>query len=629
MKIINYILLIYKCFAIVPKKLPLNIASNKFPWSYSELLENIKKKNIDSITIFQKNGEYGTFSLDSNHESGLLSPENIHTTTIYPNLINSLTETLEKKHIFFDIYNVPDNFNIVNFIFSPFGFIGLYLLFIFFNNMRMNSFSDMPNNNNPFNPLGRLTQNIDVNSDEINTRFNDVAGCDEAKYELTEVVDFLKNGEKYENAGAKIPRGVLLEGEPGTGKTLMTRAVAGEANVPFISVSGSEFIEVFVGVGASRVRKLFDKARESAPCVIFIDEIDAIGRQRGAGINTGNDEREQTLNQILTNMDGFKPADGIIVIAATNRADILDSALLRPGRFDRKVRVPLPDEDGRKAIAKVHFRNKNITSDVDLNEVSSLTSGFSGADIANLANEAAIMSVRDNSTMISRDNIITAFEKITIGLPSKVEKRSNEILELVSYHETGHALLASIFSDFFNVRSVTIRANQNGAGGYTLFTPKDFYNNYPTKSFILANLVVALGGRAAEALFFNNKKNYNNIFSEIENLSITTGASNDLQQANSIAKRYVSKYGLGENIGIYDSSNPGGNPFVGRSLGTDGNGPSDNTLSLIDNEVTSLVNYAYEKALDLLHKNNETFYKIANNLLENNTISGQNIINIM
>ena len=603
-----------KCYANLPSQ-QLSSISQKNPWSYSELLSNIKKSNIDTVTIYQNKEKYGVISLDKFHETNVINPENFHSTTIFPDLLKPLVEMLEQKHINFDMYDVPDRLGPVNVLFSPIGFIGLYLSFIILNRIRisMGGLDESGGGNNPFALFSKDTINV-VDKTDLNTTFADVAGCDEAKFELTEVVDFLKNPTKYEEAGAKIPRGILLDGSPGTGKTLMARAVAGEADVPFISASGSEFIEVYVGVGASRVRKLFDKAKENAPCVIFIDEIDAIGRQRGSGINGGSDEREQTLNQILTNMDGFNAADGIIVIGATNRADILDSALLRPGRFDRKVTVPLPDSIGRKAIANVHFKNKKIEKDVSFEEVADLTEGFSGADIANIANEAAILSVRNNSTKITRTNIIDAYEKITIGLPNTYERRAYETLKLVSHHEIGHALLALLFPTFFNVRTVTIRSTQNGAGGYTLFTPKEPYSSYPSKSFILANIVVSLGGWAAEVLLYENNSTYSDIFNEITDLSITTGASNDLQQANSIARKYISKYALGNSIGTYEPSQlkrNGGMYDI-----------SDATKEEIDLEVSALVKYSYEKALSLLRTHKGLFHSLSDDLLEKNTLSG-------
>jgi cell division protease FtsH len=320
---------------------------------------------------------------------------------------------------------------------------------------------------------------------------------------------------------------------------------------------------LFAGMGASRVRSLFNNARNNAPCVIFIDEIDAIGRQRGTNIGGANDEREQTLNEILTNMDGFKENYGVIVIAATNRFDILDSALTRPGRFDRKILVPLPDFDGRKQIAIIHFRNKNVNIDIDYDELSSLTGGFSGADIANLANEAAICSVRQNKTSLDRESILQAYEKITIGLPKAKENRDKESIKLVAYHEGGHTLVAMFFKDIFDVRRVTINANNGGAGGYTLFTPNESYSQFPSKRFMLANIMISLGGRVAEVLLYKKEthKRYNYddniIFDGVDDLDITVGASNDLQQANKLARKYIGELGLGQHIGVYDTDSSG------------------------------------------------------------------------
>jgi len=343
-------------------------------------------------------------------------------------------------------------------------------------------------------------------------------------------------------------------------------------------------------VGASRVRKLFEKANENSPCVIFIDEIDAIGRQRGAGVNTGNDEREQTLNQILTNMDGFTATTGIIVMAATNRADILDSALLRPGRFDRKVKVPLPDLEGRKQIFGVHTRNKIIGDDVNIDEIALLTGGFSGADLANLANEAAIMTVRNNETVINRVGLIDAYEKITIGLPYNNNAVDGPEVSLVAHHEIGHAMMAKYFEEFFDLRKVTINANTGGAGGYTLFTPKEIYTNYPTKKFMLANIVTALGGRAAEVKLFskNEKRATDVVFKGIKNLDITTGASNDLKQADSIARQYISLFGYSDDELTYNcggGTSDGSQPFLGRELGLGGDRTSEYSKEILDKKV--------------------------------------------
>ena len=471
-----------------------------------------------------------------------------------------------------------------------------------------------------------------INNDNIDVRFSDIAGCDESKYELMEVVDFLKDPMRFSVSGAKIPTGILLEGPPGTGKTLLARAVAGEAGVSFISASGSEFIEMFVGVGASRVRKLFEEAQENTPCVIFIDEIDAIGRQRGAGFNSGNDEREQTLNQILTNMDGFSVESGIIVLAATNRADILDSALTRPGRFDRKVIVPLPDKEGRKKIFNVHLRDKKYNEvDIDIDGLSELTSGFSGAEIANLVNEAAIFSVRYNKTLIDQTCMIDAFEKTTIGLPKLVDNRNKDIIRLVAYHEAGHTLIAKLFSDIFDLRKITISANYNGAGGYTLFTPNERYAGFPTKRYYLAQLMLSLGGRVAELLLFrdNNRENNNNysddeLFDGIDNLDITTGASNDLKQANEIARTYINLFGFNDSLGLYENGDQG-KPFLGRDLAMGGDKTSEYAKDKLDREVERLINFAYRKTIDIIETNRAGLDNIAMLLLKKTSIDASDL----
>ena len=380
---------------------------------------------------------------------------------------------------------------------------------------------------------------------------------------------------------------------------------------------------------------MFEKANENSPCVIFIDEIDAVGRQRGAGINTGNDEREQTLNQILTNMDGFTATTGVIVIAATNRADILDSALLRPGRFDRKVKVPLPDLEGRKKIFDVHIRNKELSNDVNTDEIALLTGGFSGADLANLANEAAILAVRKNETVIDRTRLIDAFEKITIGLPYNSNSIDVEEVNLVSHHEVGHAMMTKFFEEFFDLRKVTINANTGGAGGYTLFTPKEFYTKYPTKKFMLANIVTALGGRAAEVkLFSNNKKRDTDVvFKGIKNLDITTGASNDLKQADAIARQYISLFGYSDDELSYNLGGSGGmetaQPFLGRELGMGGDRTSEYSKELLDKKVSELINKSYNIALNIIESNEEIFYNLGEKLSEKRILDETDFENIV
>ena len=603
------------------------------PWSYSQLINNINSDSVDAVTFIANTND--VIALDNRHVD-YLTPENFHKIHLVPDTSDLLVNCLSQHHIPFDVM-MPSNFDSLwNMIVNAGLNIGFYVfgVTLFMSIIRGIFGGQNSMGGGPMIPGVPSTNSINVvDKSSLNTTFADVAGCDEAKYELVEVVDFLKFPSKYTDAGAKIPKGVLLEGNPGTGKTLLARAVAGEAGVPFISVSGSEFIEMFVGVGAARVRNLFEKARSNSPCVIFIDEIDAIGRQRGTGIAGGNDEREQTLNQILTNMDGFTESDGIVVIAATNRADILDNALVRPGRFDRKIRVPLPDYDGRKAIANVHFKNKNVDNELDFDELCSLTTGFSGADIANLANEAAIFSVRRNQTIIDRSCVMDAYEKITIGIPYNRNETDFEIIDLVSHHECGHALMASLFTEFFNVRKVTIQANSAGAGGYTLFTPKEKYNQYATKKFLLANLIVALGGRAAEVYMTRKKRNETSfddiVFRGFKDLDITTGATNDLYQANTIARNYVIQYGFSDSFGLYDQMMNTNLPFVGKEMGSQTPKLSEQSKEKVDAEVKKLVDFAYNKALELIYIHENSFNDMVRLLSHKKVIDRQDIIDIM
>ena len=603
------------------------------PWTYNDVLLNLKNKNIDTASIISN--KENIVLLDKNYDDVIMN-SNIHVIKTVPHLKDLVIDKLNEYHINYDIITL-DTSSIWDYLSTPLQLFGWYIgLSLFFGIIRgiMGGGGPM-GGGNPFNQISNfISSNIQVvEADSIKTSFDDVAGCEESKYELEEVVEFLKDPTKFQEAGAVIPKGVLLEGPPGTGKTLLARACAGEAGVSFISVSGSQFIEMYVGVGASRVRNLFELAEKNKPCVIFIDEIDAIGRQRGAGFAGGNDEREQTLNQILTNMDGFEKQDGVVVLAATNRADILDAALTRPGRFDRKIKVNLPDKYGREKIMKIHFKNKKLDQDLDFDEMAELTSGFSGADLQNLANEAAILSIRNKENKISKSTLYEAFEKITIGLPNKNDKREEKVLELIAYHETGHAMMASFFNEFFDLRKITINGNQVGAGGYTLFTPKERFSNYPTKKFMLANMIIALGGRAAEVVLYRNSKipklsyNESTIFDNINDLEITTGASNDLKQANSIARRYVSLFGLSDDIGLYDT-NDNAQPFLGKELASGSNKISEYTREKIDKHVEILIKYAYEKAVLIIEKNPDSFQQISNLLLNKKTIDGSEIINI-
>ena len=597
-------------------------------WTYNDFINNLNNHNVDAATITDTNN---MVVIDKNYQESITS-ENLHLLKGIPELTDKLVNKLVENHINFDIYNMADQTNELGRIFDnipfPIQLIGWYILGSIFLNFisKRNMMGNIPG----------LKKNSEIiNSDSIDVRFNDVAGCDESKFELMEVVEFLKNPARFETSGAKIPSGILLEGPPGTGKTLLARAVAGEAGVSFISASGSEFIEMFVGVGASRVRNLFEQANKNSPCVIFIDEIDAIGRQRGAGFNSGNDEREQTLNQILTNMDGFDKKSGIIVLAATNRADILDSALTRPGRFDRKVIVPLPDKNGRRKILSIHLKNKFYNPNIDFGEIAELTSGFSGADIANLVNEAAILSVRYNKTIIDKKCMIDAFEKVTIGLPKTNDERSEDIIELVAYHEAGHTLVAKLFDDIFDLRKITINANNNGAGGYTLFTPNERYSGFPTKKFLLAQLMVTLGGRVAEIVLYDKFKNfyksenYNDlkIFDNIYNLDITSGASNDLKQANSIARTYINLFGFNDTLGLYDSSD-GSQPFLGRDIAMGGDKTSEYSKNKLDKEVQRIINFAFKKTFDIIDENNLALQEIAELLIAKISIDNEELKNI-
>ena len=507
-------------------------------YNLNQFLNEVNNNHIETVSIIKNvvnNNINGIVAIDNNYQDTLPSIENLHFLETGLSKVNDLViDSLINNDIYYKVVQIGNQNALQGF--GGLGSLINFIIIFYIINTAIAFFrgGNMPGGGiNPMNAAKLQSRGV-IDSGDINTDFHDVAGCDEAKYELEEVVEFLKYPEKFAKAGAKVPKGVLLEGPPGTGKTLLARAVAGEAGVSFIQISASEFIQMFVGVGASRVRDLFKMAKENSPCVVFIDEIDAVGRKRGEQFGGGgNEEREQTLNQILTNMDGFEKSDSVIVLAATNRADILDSALTRSGRFDRKVVVGLPDVSGRRKIIDVHLRNKLLEENTDLDEIATLTSGFSGADIENMANEAAILAIRQNKTTINSTNLIDAFEKIVIGLPKLNNNVDKEEDNLVAYHEAGHTLMALLFREFFDVRKVTINANTNGAGGYTLFTPKEKYNSYPTKKYLLANLIVTMGGRAAEIILYdkiinkNDEISYDNhkLFNSVKNLDITTGIS--------------------------------------------------------------------------------------------------------
>lgn len=447
--------------------------------------------------------------------------------------------------------------------------------------------------------------------EESDKKFEDVAGCDEEKAELAELVDFLKNGEKYTELGARIPKGVLLVGPPGTGKTLLAKAVAGEAGVPFLSISGSDFVEMYVGVGASRVRDLFEQAKKKSPCIVFIDEIDAVGRHRGTGMGGGNDEREQTLNQLLVEMDGFGSNTGVIVIAATNRPDVLDPALLRPGRFDRQITVNRPDTQGREDILKVHSKNKPLAPDVDLHEIAKLTIGFTGADLENLMNEAALLAVRNGRKAIVLQDIMDASSRVELGTEKKSHKFSDKAKKLTAFHEAGHAVSAYYTEGHDPVKEISIIPRGLGAGGYTWYTPQE--ENYNSRKEMLDNLVSMFGGRVAEALALDD---------------ISTGASNDLQRATEIVRDMVIKYGMSDSIGpvVYDSGN--GEVFLGKDYGHVNN-YSEETSARIDAEVEKIMRQAYDKTVEILKEHYDKLELVANALLKKEKINGEEFENLM
>ena len=459
--------------------------------------------------------------------------------------------------------------------------------------------------------FGRIKTKTLVEDEKRKTTFKDVAGCDEEKSELEELVEFLKNPESFTELGARIPRGVLLVGPPGTGKTLLARAVAGEAGAPFLSISGSDFVEMYVGVGASRVRDLFEQAKKKEPAIVFIDEIDAVGRHRGAGTGGGNDEREQTLNQLLVEMDGFGTNSGIIVIAATNRPDVLDPALLRPGRFDRQITVNRPDAQGREDILKVHSRNKPLGPDVDLKEIAKDTIGFTGADLENLLNEAALLAVRRKKKALTMQEISDATSRVEMGTEKKSHKYSEKAKKLTAYHEAGHAVSSYYIEGHDPVKEISIIPRGMGAGGYTWYTPQE--ENYNSKADMLDDLISLLGGRVAEALSLND---------------ISTGASNDLQRATSICRDMVSKYGMSDELGPVVYSDDNNEVFLGKDYGHVNN-YSEATSARIDEQIEKMMRKAYSQTESILKTHYDKLELVAETLIKNEKISGDQFTQLM
>jgi cell division protease FtsH len=567
-------------------------------WRYSQFIQEVEKGRVERV------------SLSSDRSTALVTPKydpnkKIVTLVNDPDLINTLTN----KGVDIAVLPQADEgfwFKALSSLFFPV----LLLVGLFFLLRRAQGGPGSQAMN-----FGKSKARVQMEP-QTQVTFGDVAGIDQAKLELNEVVDFLKNADRFTAIGAKIPKGVLLVGPPGTGKTLLARAVAGEAGVPFFSISGSEFVEMFVGVGASRVRDLFEQAKTNAPCIVFIDEIDAVGRQRGAGLGGGNDEREQTLNQLLTEMDGFEGNTGIIIIAATNRPDVLDAALLRPGRFDRQVVVDRPDYAGRSEILRVHARGKTLSKDVDLDKIARRTPGFTGADLSNLLNEAAILSARRNLTEISMDEINDAIDRVLAGPEKKDRVMSEKRKTLVAYHEAGHALVGALMPDYDPVQKISI-IPRGQAGGLTWFTPSEdrMDTGLYSRAYLENQMAVALGGRLAEEIIFGEEE-------------VTTGASNDLQQVARVAKQMITRFGMSDRLGPVALGRQQGNMFLGRDIMSERDF-SEETAAAIDEEVRKLVDTAYIRAKEVLVNNRQVLDEIAQMLIDKETVDAEELQQIL
>jgi cell division protease FtsH len=565
---------------------------------FHEFFEALDSNKVDSITI---QPEKGVYKIVGNMKGAKEGEE--FTVNILQNdqtSVDRITQIKNGEYPGVTILEAPQTSGFVTFLTSIIPFVIIIILFFFL-------LSQSQGGGNKVMNFGKSKAKL-FDDSKKKVRFNDVAGADEEKAELVEVVDFLKDHRKFTDIGARIPKGILLVGPPGTGKTLLARAVAGEAGVPFFSISGSDFVEMFVGVGASRVRDLFENAKKNAPCIIFIDEIDAVGRQRGAGLGGGHDEREQTLNQLLVEMDGFGANEGIIIIAATNRPDILDKALLRPGRFDRQITVGHPDVKGREAILKVHARNKPLADTVDLSAVASRTPGFSGADLENLLNEAALVAARKNKKSINMADIDEASDRVIAG-PAKASRvYSPKEKKLVAFHEAGHVVVGLELDEADTVHKVTI-VPRGQAGGYAIMLPKE-ERFFTTKQELLDRIAGLLGGRVAEEIVLGE---------------VSTGAHNDFQKVTSIARAMVTEYGMSENLGaVQYGSSQGGNPFLGRDFGSDQN-YSDSVAYEIDKEVQRIVDEQYARTKRILTENRDLLDLIANTLMTKETLNAQEI----
>lgn len=595
--------------AILPWVIVLLLLSSLFPFllnnggskelTYSQFMTVVKDKKINNVTITPNSFVTKVEGSYKKNSKG----DKVNFTTIVPKTdkeLDSLTQVLEDKNVKIKVTDSESDNMIWNILGSILPYVILFggMFWVFKN------FNGAAGGNNKAFEFGNSRAKLERNS---KTRFTDVAGADEEKEELTELVAFLKNPKKFTEMGAKIPRGVLLVGPPGTGKTLLARAVAGEANVPFYSISGSEFVEMFVGVGAGRVRDMFKKAKENAPCIIFIDEIDAVGRQRGTGVGGGHDEREQTLNQLLVEMDGFEGNEGVIILAATNRADVLDPALLRPGRFDRQIRVSNPDKRARSQILKVHARNKHFAPDVDFDNIAQRTPGFSGAELANVLNEAALLAVRSGHQMITLSDVDEAIDRVIGGPAKKSRKYTEHERKLVAYHETGHAIIGLTLEDANQVQKVTI-VPRGDAGGYNLMTPRE-ETYFSTKKQLLATITGYMGGRTAEEIFFGD---------------VSSGAHNDIEQATRIARMMVTELGMSELGPIkYDSGDNA--VFLGRDYSQLSNTHSGQIAFEIDQQVRKIIETAHAQATEIINNNKDKMDIIANALLEHETLNHEQI----
>ena len=558
--------------------------------TYSELITSMENKEVESVKI-SSSGDVASVKLKNSKtekEVKIPSLDSFMTYTEQYLKTGEITLEEEKESIWITVLS----------LISPFGLLIIFFIFWF---MMMSSGTQNGTKNMTF---GKSKARL-VNAGEKNrVTFDDVAGVDEEKEELQEIVEFLKNPKKFTDMGARIPKGVLLVGQPGTGKTLLAKAVAGEAGVPFYSISGSDFVEMFVGVGASRVRDLFEQAKKNAPCIIFIDEIDAVGRQRGAGLGGGHDEREQTLNQLLVEMDGFSDNEGVIILAATNRPDVLDKALLRAGRFDRQIVVGSPDVKAREQILEVHARKKKLADDVDLKVIAKNTSGFAGADLENVLNEAALLAARRNYKEIGMKEIEDAMVKVTMGPEKKTRVRSAKENRLVAYHEAGHAVVSRYLPTQDPVHQISI-VPRGMAGGYTMYRPTED-KSFMSKTDMEENIVSLLGGRVAEALILND---------------ISTGASNDIERASQIARNMVTKYGMSDRVGAITFGGGQGEVFLGRDFAQTKD-YSEETASVIDEEVKKIVDRAYTRARDILSAHEDKLHAVAGVLLEKEKIEG-------